>query len=340
MGNMFLFALIVGIASALILIPVYGNNKSTDKKSHNKSTKEDRKFIPGTIVAVLVIIIPSVYAFYYFTNYDRNLSSLWVLAIVVTAIGAVFSTGLERKVKAVLFVASLVLGVYFLTAFLFNSDEKYEIAKMDQKVEIKTFDEKETPASVPPEFARNKMKKAFGQVPNTSYYELGNLQIQKVDNEYVYIAPVEFSGFFKWWKGKETPGYFTLSATDSSDNPKFIQSTMIYTPSSFFNKSIERHIRMQFPKHIFYGDVQLEIDDEGKPYYIRSFGEYISARNGFDVKGVVVVDSKNGRQSLMPYQMFRNLLMVRFPRRLSAYKTAISETISTAIGIVSSENLT
>ncbi|MEH7114812.1 hypothetical protein V7124_21000 [Neobacillus niacini] len=294
MGNMFLFALIVGIASALILIPVYGNNKSTDKKSHNKSTKEDRKFIPGAIIAVLVILIPSVYAFYYFTNYDRNLSSLWVLAIVVTAIGAVFSTGLERKVKALLFVASLVLGVYFLTAFLFNSDEKYEIAKMDQKVEIKTFDEKETPASVPPEFARNKMKKAFGQVPNTSYYELGNLQIQKVDNEYVYIAPVEFSGFFKWWKGKETPGYFTLSATDSSDNPKFIQSTMIYTPSSFFNKSIERHIRMQFPKHIFYGDVQLEIDDEGKPYYIRSFGEYISARNGFDVKGVVVVNSKNG----------------------------------------------
>jgi hypothetical protein len=287
MGNMFLFALIVGIASALILIPIYGNN-------NKKSTKENRKFIPGAIVAVLVIVIPSVYAFYYFTNYDRNLSSLWVIAIVVTAIGAVFSTGLERKVKALLFVASSVLGVFFLTAFLFNSDEKYEIAKMDQKVEIKTFDEKETPASVPPEFARNKMKKAFGQVPNTSYYELGNLQIQKVDNEYVYIAPVEFSGFFKWWKGKETPGYFTLSATDSSDNPKFIQSTMIYTPSSFFNKSIERHIRMQFPKHIFYGDVQLEIDDEGKPYYIRSFGEYISARNGFDVKGVVVVNSKNG----------------------------------------------
>jgi hypothetical protein len=202
---------------------------------------------------------------------------------------------MERKVKALLFAASLILGIYFLTASLFNADEKYEIAKMDQKVEIKSFDEKETPASVPPEFARNKMKKAFGQVPNTSYYELGNLQIQKVNGDYVYIAPVEFSGFFKWWKGKETPGYFTLSATDSSDNPKFIKSEMIYTPSSYFNKDVERHIRMQFPKHIFYGDVQLEIDDDGNPYYIRSYGEFISARNGFDVKGVVVVDSKNGK---------------------------------------------
>ncbi|MEH7014419.1 tripartite tricarboxylate transporter TctB family protein [Neobacillus niacini] len=294
MGNMFLFSLIVAIASALVLIPIYKDDKSTDKKSNKKSTKGDRRLLPGAIIAVLVILIPSVFAYYYFTNYDRNLSSLWVYAIIITTLGALISTGMERKVKALLFAASLILGIYFLTAFLFNADEKYEIAQMDQKVEIKTFDEKETPASVPPEFARNKMKKAFGQVPNTSYYELGNLQIQKVNDDYVYIAPVEFSGFFKWWKGKETPGYFTLSATDSSANPKFIKSEMIYTPSSYFNKDIERHIRMQFPKHIFYGDVQLEIDDEGKPYYIRSYGEFVSARNGFDVKGVVVVDSMNG----------------------------------------------
>ena len=292
MGNMFLFSLIIAIASAVVLIPIYRDHESTGK--NNKNSKSNRRLFPGAIIALIVILIPSVFAYYYFTNYDRNLSSLWVHAIIITALGALISTGMERKVKALLFAVSLLLGIYFLTAFLFNADEKYEIAKMDQKVEIKTFDENETPASVPPEFARNKMKKAFGQVPNTSYYELGNLQIQKVNGDYVYIAPVEFSGFFKWWKGKETPGYFTLSATDSSANPKFIKSDMIYTPSSYFNKDVERHIRMQYPKHIFYGDVQLEIDDEGQPFYIRSFGEFVSARNGFDVKGVVVVNSKNG----------------------------------------------
>ena len=171
---------------------------------------------------------------------------------------------------------------------------------MEEKTEIETFDEKETPASVPPQFARNKMKKAFGQVPNTSYYELGNLQIQKVDGEFVYIAPVEFSGFFKWWNADVTPGYFTISATDSSANPKFIKTEMAYTPSSFFNKNVERHIRMQYPEQIFYGDVQLEIDDEGKPHYIRSFGEFISARNGFDVKGIIVVEPLSGETKSYP----------------------------------------
>jgi hypothetical protein len=289
MGNIFLFSFIVGIASFLVLIPF----------SRNRKANEDEKKSPivGALIALFVLILLLVFSFYYFSNLDRNLSSLWLFVIIITAAGAIFSSGMERFIKTVLFAGSLLIGVYFLTAPIFNADEKYEYAKMEEKVEIKAFDEKETPASIPPEFARNKMKKmkkAFGQVPNTSYYELGQLQIQKVNGEFVYIAPVEFSGFFKWWNGDQTPGYFTLSATDSSANPKFMKSEMVYTPSSYFNKNIERHIRMQFPKHIFYGDVQLEIDEDGKPHYIRSFGHFVSARNGFTVKGIVIVDPKSG----------------------------------------------
>jgi hypothetical protein len=283
MGNIYVFSLIFAIISALILIPIYKRGKG-DKQPTTKM------LITGVILLGLLV-----FGFYYFSNLDRNFSSYWFLMIIITAIGAVLANGLEQMVKAVLFLVFLVVGAYYITAFMFNASEKYSIAKMEEKVQITAFDEKETPASVPPKFARNKMKKAFGQVPNTSYYELGNLQIQKVNGEYVYIAPVEFSDLFKWSKGKKIPGYFILSATDSSANPKFIQTEMIYTPSSYFNKNIERHIRMQYPNMIFNGEVQLEVDDEGKPYYIRSFGEFVSARNGFHVKGLIVVDSKSGK---------------------------------------------
>lgn len=302
MGNLLIFSLIIVIASAMVMLPFFRGEKPTNAVSSKISKKSKSKATSNksVMIAILIIFVPVVFVFYYFSNVDRNISSLWVFAIIATLLGTIVSHGMERKMKGLLFVGSLILAGYFLTAFLFNADEKYEIAKMDAKVEIKTFDEKETPASVPPQFARNKMKKAFGQVPNTSYYELGNLQIQKVNGEYVYIAPVEFSGFFKWWKGSVTPGYFSLSATDSSANPKFIKAEMAYTPSSYFNKNIERHIRMEFPKEIFYGDVQLEIDEEGKPYYIRSYGDFISARNGFEVKGVVVVDSKSGHTKAYP----------------------------------------
>lgn len=284
--NILLFSIIVGLAAALVIFPISSGKKPVKKEKKNNLT--------GTMISVTICTIPAIFVFYYITNLDRNFSSIWILAIIVTAIGAFFATGKERLIKLALFLISLIIGIFFLSAGLFNASEKYQSSKMAEKTEIESFDEKETPASVPPKFARNKMRKSFGQVPNTSFYELGNLQIQKVDGKYVYIAPVEFSGLFKWWNGDVTPGYFTLSATDSSANPKFIKSEMTYTPSSYFNKNVERHMRSSYPEYIFYGDPQLEIDDDGKPFYIRSYGEFISARNGFKVKGIVVTDPENG----------------------------------------------
>lgn len=284
-GYILLFSVVIGLVLTLLLTPL----KLIVRK---KGTKQQVPLMWIAGLALLFMI--GIFVFYYITNLDRNPSSLWLIGLVVTAAGVFLSVGLERKIKGVLFLILLLLGVYMATAFLFNANEKFDVSKMEQKVEIKAFDEKETPASVPPQFARNKMKKSFGQVPNTSYYELGSLQIQKVNGEYVYIAPVEFSDFFKWIRAGSTPGYFTLSATDSSANPKFVKTEMVYTPSSYFNKEIERHIRLQYPDLIFYGGTQLEINDDGKPYYIQTYGDFISARNGFKASGVVVVDAKTG----------------------------------------------
>lgn len=292
MFNLLIFSIIVGIVFSLVIVPFI---LSTQAKRGADEEAVRTPFNRGAaIVTVAILSAIAVFVFYYTTNMDRNWTSLWMVLLVVTLLGALSAGGKDRKVKLVLFLGALVFGAYILSAPLFNADKKYKAVEMDQQVEISAFDETKTPASVPPKFARNKMKKAFGQVPNTSYYELGSLQIQKVDGKFVYIAPVEFSGFFKWWSADTTPGYFTMSATDSADNPKFVKAEMTYTPSSYFHKQLERHIRMKMPNLIFYGDVQLEIDDDGKPYYIRSYGEFISARNGFDVKGIVMVDPANG----------------------------------------------
>ena len=90
---------------------------------------------------------------------------------------------------------------------------------------------------------------------------------------------------------------------------------MKYVPSAYLNANLERHIRLQHPFLIFYGDVQLEVDDEGKPYYIRSYGEFISARNGFDVKGIVLVDALTGNQRSLNWIKYLNSLMVLYHQR-------------------------
>ena len=285
-----ILALIASVVATLLIVPL------TKKDQKGESTN---KRLLQSLILVLIATFIIAFGIIYITKIDLHWTVIAYALPMVAILGTVFSKGVEQTAKGVVFLASLVVIGYMITAPLFNADEKYDSAKMEEKVEIEPFDEKQTPASVPPRFAQNKMKKAFGQVPNTSYYELGNLQIQKVNGEYVYIAPVEFSGLFKWFNGKTTPGYFTMSATDSTDNPKFIKSEMTYVPSAYFNKNLERHIRLENPTLIFNGDPQLEVDDEGKPFYIRSYGKFISARNGFDVKGIVMVDAATGESEVL-----------------------------------------
>lgn len=290
MTKLLIASAVIALIASILLTPLI-----TKKREEGKSKKVIGYFFIGVFVLGFLATGITVYV----TKMDVNWLAFWPAIILLTLGGAFLASGIERKIKGVLFLASLGVAIYVLSAPLWNATDKFTSAEMKEEVEIKPFDETQTPASVPPKFARNKMKKAFGQVPNTSYYELGRLQIQKVNGEYVYIAPVEFSGFFKWMNGGSTPGYFMMSATDSADNPKFVEQAMKYVPSAYLNSNLERHIRLQHPLLIFYGDVQLEVDDDGKPYYIRSYGEFVSARNGFDVKGIVLVDALTGKSEVV-----------------------------------------
>jgi len=180
MINLLIFSIIVGVVASVIIVPLLtGNKESEEKLSFNRW---------AALASLAVVFTVGTFAFYYLTNIDRNWTSLWIFLVVITLLGALAAKGVERKAKGVLFLAALVFVAYVLSAPLFNANKKYKAVEMEQQVEITAFDETQTPASVPPKFVRNKMKKAFGQVPNTSYYELGHLQIQKVDDKFVYIA--------------------------------------------------------------------------------------------------------------------------------------------------------
>ena len=178
MTTTLLMSAIMAIVAAILITPLASRANDGDFK-----TKFKMQF--GIIVWILAFVITA--AIFYITKVDQSWSLSWSIIFVIALIGTLLANGFERKIKGIITLASLVFGAYLLSAPLFNAHQKYQSAEMTKKVEIKAFDDTKTPASVPPKYARNKMKKAFSQVPNTSYYELGNLQIQKVKGEYVYM---------------------------------------------------------------------------------------------------------------------------------------------------------
>ena len=199
-------------------------------------------------------------------------------------------------------ISAFVLSIVFAIHNANNTTEKYSALQKEYKEEMPAFDEKAKPISVPLEFATNKMNKSFGQVPNPSYYEMGEPQIQMLNGEIVYVAPVEFSGYFKWKKEKKTPGYFVLSATDSSANPKFVKKEMKYLNSAYFDNNANRMIYKKDTTTLFKGESQFEVDDKGNPYVFRTYGERIKkfGKVGFEPKGIILLNAVTGKTEKLP----------------------------------------
>ncbi|MGP4040529.1 DNA-binding protein [Gracilibacillus sp. D59] len=205
----------------------------------------------------------------------------------------------ETKVlKPLLLIFSIgLIGMIVVIILGFTTlDEANQRISVQQEDEAKPLTKDETPITVAPEFARNKIQKAMSAVPNPQFYDLGKLQVQKVDEEIVYVAPVEFAGFWKYLRGKETEGYFTISATNINAQPKFHESAMQYTNSSYFNKYVQRVIYNKYPHYIQSGEAQIEVDDDGKPWYVQTIYRPMHVTNKpnlEDVK-VVVIDPVSG----------------------------------------------
>lgn len=204
---------------------------------------------------------------------------------------------LHPSIPFVIPAIAILIFCTFIISDISGSKDKYEALDVEIKEEMPAFDEKSKPISVPLVFAKNKMRKSFGQVPNSSFYQLGEPRIQTLNGEIVYVAPVEFSSYFKWKKENTSPGYFTLSATDTSANPKFVKKEMKYVSSAYFGNNADRMIYKNDPKLLYKGQSIFEIGDDGTPYTYGTYGEFIKkyGRVGFKPKGVSILNGETGK---------------------------------------------
>src|SRR5690625_4472119 len=138
-----------------------------------------------------------------------------VIAIILLPI-LLMATKTDKKVETRLTVPITSLLSFAIIAIIVvvivgvaSLDNAYESISKAEQEEAKPLTKDQTPITVAPEFARNKIQKAMSVVPNTQFYDLGKLQVQEVNGEVIYVAPVEFADFFKYLRGKETAGYFT-----------------------------------------------------------------------------------------------------------------------------------
>ena len=220
------------------------------------------------------------------------------LALNITATMLEVWTGKKKPAKRVGWLLSLLfvgtLGVSFYLNVLvvpFHATELRDTPVVRLATEPLPVMHLEHIRLVPIENARWRADKILGGMG--AGFEIGHLNIQMVDGELYWVAPLDFRGLMRWWSFREAPGFVMVDAVDAGAPAEFVPAPLKYTRGAFFASDLFRHVYGQ------HGDVLLlgpsfELDDERNPRWVMSIGRPTVGKTGTVVTGVVIVDPATG----------------------------------------------
>lgn len=133
-----------------------------------------------------------------------------------------------------------------------------------------------------------------------SQYNVGQFTLQLVNNELVYIAPLEFKRFRVWSSEGVSPGYIRVHGEDPQAKSKIkTGQSYRYMLSAYWGYNLERHL---WKKYCWYGltDYSFEIDEEGNAFWVVTVFKPTIGWSGKEVLGVVIVDPTSGEDTFYP----------------------------------------
>lgn len=153
------------------------------------------------------------------------------------------------------------------------------------------------------DLAKNLGEKKLGEIPSLgSQVVAGHFTLQQIKGELYYVAPLEHSGFFKWFKNRQgTPGYIMVNATKENDAKLVTELdgkklNMKYLESAYFGSEVNRYV---FSKENKKGikNYSFELDDSGRPYWVVSLYEKDVVLNGDKIVGTLIIDVQTGESN-------------------------------------------
>lgn len=267
--------------------------------------KED---LPEQIGRGIIGVLVSFFALY-ILKFDRSLSfvvsMLWLPALVQVLFYAGTSSANKKSKNKTVQKGSSVIPLIMIIAIFFSAGYNLfpyitggakSLAKM---VPVKESTEKvsqidaEHVVVISPETAYYEMQKMIGTLPNPSVYKVGELGITMTKNGAVYVAPIEVDGFFRALTNRQIPGVMYVSA-EKQEEAKIINMPVGSAESLILGHNLERNLRNAKPDAILF-NANAELDDEGNPYYVGTYGHYKYGRKGPVIDGVLLMSFKDGK---------------------------------------------
>jgi len=211
----------------------------------------------------------------------------------------------DFRIKTPIYIGVVMLILIpFITSFGGFHADSYK--NLLGKVETKEFSQDVSPIDihkvrvVDEALAEKLGEKLLGSNPALgSIVQLGEFNIQLVNEKLYWVSPLLHSGIFKWANSEGTPGFIMVSATNPTDvrlveeiNGK--QLVIKYQPNAYFGENLSRY--MYFNGYATRGltDYSFELDEDLNPYYVITLYEKTIGYGGSNAVGVVIVDPQTG----------------------------------------------
>jgi hypothetical protein len=212
---------------------------------------------------------------------------------IVQVVGERKKPDLTRyKVPIAIIIILIVLMVTAPIVPLFQTKTLHELPGADVSNEkINSIDISHI-RQVPIEFAYWKADKVIGDLGYK--VQVGQINIQLINDHLYWVSPLELGNFWKWLKFKTSPGFVMVDAEDPEEKVERVDDLELkYMKSAFFQKNVYRHVYQKYP---FYrlSEITFELDDEKNPRWVVSASKPTVWFTGEQVLGVIIVDAKTG----------------------------------------------
>lgn len=267
--------------------------------------KED---LPEQLGRLILGALASFLLLYVF-KVDRSLSIILAMMWFPALMQIIFYLGSKAGYKSKRIKeekkASTAIPLIMIAALIFSigyNNYPYITAgakKLAKMVPVKESTEKvskvdaEHVVVISPETAYYEMQKMIGTLPNPSVYKIGELGVTMTKDGAVYVAPIEVDGFFRAVTNKQIPGVMYVSA-EKQEEAKIISMPVSAAESLILGRDLERTMRRAKPGAILF-QANAELDDEGNPYYVGSYGHYQYGRKAPVIDGVLLLAFKDGK---------------------------------------------
>lgn len=287
------------------------NNEENIKKEQDLLKKARFYSIIGVLILLgLHLLINKLFWFSPYTIpffVDNILIYIFVINAVLAIINGMFEQKIIKNIIiGVLIVISGIIWNLYGTG-IFNSNKLHSLAgtveEKDFFAEVSPIDLEHLPI-VDYDLAKNLADKKLGELSSIgSQMTVGELNLQRINEHLYYIAPLEYTGFFKWYDNNGiSPGYIKVDAetennveiiTEINGNPLQLK----YLDGSYFSSYIKRKA-YSYVNNEYLTDFTFEVDNDGKPYWVITRYNKTIGTSGNVVSGILLMDAQNGEYKL------------------------------------------